>query len=396
MSSLLRTIISSTDKPIYKYLDIFRGRTAKSVHFKGLIEKQHPELWKVPKKYYALKYTCNTLPLLSLPSTQHKLVITIIGHTWNFGKASEFISRKQFLEGKYNYSTDECLVGPANISASSLTPGLDALVQSGVIWRITIAHPAGPKTMYSPNPLIGGLLPYDTDTRERNWNHSSHSEWLRDTIDETQSPLIHNCVNIEIIHFELFRNLLTKLRHIEILPVFLEEFKNDFNTFCKTRKNLKASLMEYMIESKNGPMRLDGINFEDFNSMIFFDEDEVNSNEGEFLNLNSVDETISELEQRRRELNSPLPLGISQEQAEYQLRLLWSQWGEILLTFSVDAWDRYEKLIETYGAGFAGNMSFYVERYKAMKEEREKYPWINSCVQSFFSHKTTQPTMIKD
>jgi len=147
----LKKLSGSSVKKCYNFI---RGWKDGSGHHKGLIEKQHPELWKTPSKGYSLSYIYKVLFNLNLSPTELKVALIIIGHTWNFDKTSEIISREQIINGKDNTNTEQCLVGPAGISSSSLAKSIDSLVQKGIIRRIIIAHPSGPKPLYLPNPVF--------------------------------------------------------------------------------------------------------------------------------------------------------------------------------------------------------------------------------------------------
>jgi hypothetical protein len=399
MNEEFRKIIKLASKSAPKFYNSIRGLNNNAGHFSGIIEQQHPEIWKVPQKNYALSFIFKVVSSLGLNPTEYKLLINIIGHTWNFGKASEFISRNHFLEGKYNSNTEECLVGPSNVSPSSLSSSLDGLVEKGAIKRITIAHPSGPKTLYSPNPTIGGEFPYKIDPRERKWGHSNYPKLIQEGIDMIQSPLTWAEIDYEIIFCDLFDTLIAKLKHIELVPLFLDQSKTELPYIAERRNKWKTEIDKILIPEKNSKESFklkSNTNAKQLHSLIEEALDNINIEEQEWLEIDFVQDKISHSHRIREQLDTPLALPLNNEDALLQAQLLRLRWGDTLLALSVDAWNRFENLVQEFGMKFPLEWKEFIEKHNNMKKEREKIPWIKKSTTQYFKNKSVLKANKKD
>lgn len=371
-----------------RYYNHIRGWNDGSGHHNGLIEKQNPELWKTPLKAFSLSYIYKVLFNLKLSPTELKVALIIIGHTWNFAKASEIISREQFINGKDDSNTDQCLVGPAGISPSSLTKSIDSLVEKGIIRRITIAHPSGPKPLYSPNPVIGGKFIYKTNPGERDWKNSNYPKFAQEALDLIQAPVTSIDCGEGVIQYELLDRLIKKLRHIELLPLFIVNNESDFQIISDLRKDCQDYLNKEIQKLNPGktpsPHKIMDSSIPDIAHGF---EDHVNHSEREWIESDEVQNHIAYLTQMRVQVDSPLPSTLSEEDAEMQVKLLYLRWGDTLLTVSVDAWDRFHQLITKYGASFNPFGKSIIEKYNLMKIEREKIPWIKKSAGTYYKTK---------
>lgn len=374
---------------VKKFYNHIRGWKDKGGNkHQGLIEKQHPELWKTPPKYLSFSYIYKVLFNLKLSSTELKVALAIIGHTWNFDKTSEIISRDQFINGKYDTSTEQCLVGPAGISSSSFAKSIDSLVQKGIIRRIIIAHTSGPKPLYSPNPVLGGEFIYESNPQERNWSNSNYPEFVQEAIDLIQAPLTWKDSKEGTIKYELIDSLIKNLRHIELLPLSILFFEDDFKSFANFRQDCQSYLNKEI--QKSNPK--EELSFQKFTGSSISDiahafEDHANYSEGQWIESDEAQNHIAYLTYIRTQVDSPLPHTLDEGDAGMQVKLIYLRWGDILLTISIDAWDRFEDLITKYGATFDSFGKSIIDKYHIMKTEREKIPWVKKSADTYYKTK---------
>lgn len=364
---------SAAEKTLTLYFDEIRGRTNGAGHFGGILERQHAGIWKVPLKTFAFSFLFNTVPLLNLKTSQQKVLQTIIGHTWNFNKSGEFISREQFLNGKYNSNSGKLLVGPVKISSTTLKQTIDDLVKAGIILHTTFASKNGPKSFYAINPAIGGELPYLVDqVADRSWKKSSYDEGCQTILDVIQKPIIQ-------ISFwasdddgnrgtDLFDQLILRLKHIELFPVLFDYCRQEFFEFIKNR-----NLWNNEFEAKFTQRKLN------FRETVIDKFVLINEHELGLLEEESVQNFIERIRSLRKSLDDPEPKPQSKGDYDLLAKILYYRWGDYL-AFSLDGWEKFEIFRLAMGGNFPPPLE---DSYQVMKKEREGIEWIATSLGTY-------------
>lgn len=137
-------------------MDMIRGVAKKDKYRPGLMEQQHPLFWGVPFFSEMVNVLCTTIPANVSSAAEERVIRAIIGHTWRFNKAAEFITWDHFKNGKFEGVTGEMLVAPARVSGATLMKAIRSATSNGLILRQEICIGTKELFLYLPNPLVAG------------------------------------------------------------------------------------------------------------------------------------------------------------------------------------------------------------------------------------------------
>lgn len=290
-------------------MDIVRGTKDHA----GLLERHHNALWAVPRKDHALSFVCNDIPFSNLDATAARVLLAIVGHTWNFAKGSEFITYAHLLYGKRETFDNLPLVGPANVSKGSLGKAFETLVQQGFLYRFPIQFGMDKHILYAPNSMAAGRA-----HPGRSVEPSAHSAGSpAQLIHEMVQPVIG--IDKKPVVFDLFPKLVDRLRRPELIRLLVERFSDQLKNDLAARRAAHKALIKI---SEATPKNIDLV------TNLFH---EVNEQERAWLEDEEVEEYLSRLVELRDSPNSSKPDMLSTMASFHR-------WGPSMLSLSSDAW----------------------------------------------------------
>jgi hypothetical protein len=225
-------------------LDLIRGGTKKGVHYPGLMEQQHPVLWGIPRATEVVNILCNVIPMETDGVAGERVFRAIVGHTWRYQKAGEFITWEHLLKGKFD-ALGGLLVAPAKVAGATLTKALRSATATGLLIRHEVHLGSRELIFFLPNPLFSGgvytagkYAAYDTYA-----DRSTYSS-VMGLIREIKDPLIWTFGEDEGRPTRLYRELVTSLRAAELIAVVAEASGSSLQQLAERRRSTRAELQK--------------------------------------------------------------------------------------------------------------------------------------------------------
>lgn len=375
--SLPKTKLLSIPNTQNAFFNFVRGKPTNGQRGVSLLEKQHGGLFFPPPKSLALGYcTRDLMKMCSQTPADYRIAMAIIGHTWSFAKSCEFVSRSQFINGKYD-AEDNLLVAGGG-SDGSITPATGRLKEQGIVRRAVLAAPSGISiTMYAPN-IFAGDYPFKSNYFHLNiledqstLTTSTLSPQSATIINALRTPIHPDYQEYDTNGFYGYReypfllDLLVRLKHPDILPVLIERKGATFQAIIENRKGYEQTLDELARKNKANTKVKISTPYPEHFEMV---ESKVNLYEREQLSL--LEEDIRHLQAVRANLDSQdWSISLSVAERKTQLDLLIARWGHTLLSLSLDAWSQFEKLAQK-------KQDTYYSLYLELGEVRNSLPWI--------------------